>query len=787
MKNRKLKLLAFCDTPVCYSGFAQVSRNILAKIHEMGIFDITVWGINHVFEIDEYGRFIKPDVPYEILPAAYISAEDERKGYSSNDVFGREKLARYMFQNDFDVFWSVQDPYVIEDLIDKIINLKTRYNKNFKSIFYFPVDAYNIDHKWAEIPKYFDHPVVYTEFGKERVLERCPELKDRLKVIYHGTNTKDFYPVDKEKRNMIRESLGIPEDTCVVLNVNRNQPRKDLSRTLEVFSEFKKKVPNSKLFLFCRNQDVGGNILERAKYYGLTSKDIIFPKLPTGKDEFKGASIEEVNQSYNASDICISTTLGEGWGLSCLLPDMPVKTSKGYKKIVDIKEGELVLTREGYKNVYKTSNKYHKDKVYNITVQGRPNSEPLSVTGDHKILTMDGWKEAKDLQPVDLLFSVEDKFNEYSRHTFDLAELDIENHYCRTEKNIWEYGSKKKDFKRYIHLNKDFAELYGIYLAEGSASKNGIVFSISQEEKEFTERIIYLVKKVWGLECAVENDKNSKKRWIRVYGNILKRFYAKYCGTGARSKDVYIIDMLTSHTAAKVLKGFWEGDGSKESCGYEMTTCSKDLAYSLSSIGDKLGIKFTLEHSVKRDAYRLRTNKKYAYAFSMILGNQCFEKFGFNKDGQTWMKIKSITTSNYEGFVYDLSVEDCPEFMTHQCLVHNCTESMATKLPVVFPDNTSLTEIIGKNEARGFLAASGKGRSDHIQLPPANDPPRPLTDIDDMVEKMVFVWENKGRPEVLDKVNKAYEWVQDNTWDKIFERDWKPIFEKVVSDLKNNS
>lgn len=432
MKNRKLKLLAFCDTPVCYSGFAQVSRNILAKIHEMGIFDITVWGINHVFEIDEYGRFIKPDVPYEILPAAYISAEDERKGYSSNDVFGREKLARYMFQNDFDVFWSVQDPYVIEDLIDKIINLKTRYNKNFKSIFYFPVDAYNIDHKWAEIPKYFDHPVVYTEFGKERVLERCPELKDRLKVIYHGTNTKDFYPVDKEKRNMIRESLGIPEDTCVVLNVNRNQPRKDLSRTLEVFSEFKKKVPNSKLFLFCRNQDVGGNILERAKYYGLTSKDIIFPKLPTGKDEFKGASIEEVNQSYNASDICISTTLGEGWGLSL-------------------------------------------------------------------------------------------------------------------------------------------------------------------------------------------------------------------------------------------------------------------------------------------------------------------------------------------------------------------SESMATKLPVVFPDNTSLTEIIGKNEERGFLAASGKGRSDHIQLPPANDPPRPLTDIDSMVEKMVFVWENKGRPEVLDKVNKAYEWVQDNTWDKIFERDWKPIFEKVVSDLKNNS
>jgi glycosyltransferase involved in cell wall biosynthesis len=322
--QKKYKLIAYCDSPVCHSGFGQVAKNMLNLLYKTGLFDITVFGLNHYPDIDDYGRQGDYGYPYEIIQASYLTNKEIEKGFTP-DYCGKQKFLKYIYENEFDILWSVQDPYVVEFLAEVFNSFRVKLNRKFKSILYFPVDAANISRRWATIPECFDFPVVYTEFGKQEVLKKNSKIENKLEVIYHGTNIKDFKPIDDTEKKEIRKKLGIAEEDFVVLNVNRNQGRKDLPRTLHVFSEFKKEVPKSKLFLFCKSKDIGGNLEEYIKYYNLNPQDIVFPAWPKGGNDFKGLPVEDVNRAYNISDLTISTTLGEGHGLS-LTESMATKT-----------------------------------------------------------------------------------------------------------------------------------------------------------------------------------------------------------------------------------------------------------------------------------------------------------------------------------------------------------------------------------------------------------------------------------------------------------------------------
>ena len=47
MPEKKIKVLAYCDSPTCATGFGTVSRNILAGLYSTGRFDIDILGINY--------------------------------------------------------------------------------------------------------------------------------------------------------------------------------------------------------------------------------------------------------------------------------------------------------------------------------------------------------------------------------------------------------------------------------------------------------------------------------------------------------------------------------------------------------------------------------------------------------------------------------------------------------------------------------------------------------------------------------------------------------------------
>ena len=293
-KNKKVRVFAYCDSPTCATGFSTVSRNIFEALYRTGRYDIDIFGINYWGDPHNF--------PYRIWPAGTNGEKDP---------YGRQKAVNMIPSMDFDILFLLQDSFIMDFLPVLFPHLRSKKGNNFKSILYFPVDSV-LKEKWGQNIAGADKIVAYSEFGKR---EAQKVMSNDMVVIPHGVNTREFYPLPKEKIAAFRKEYFKSEaDKFIITNLNRNQQRKDVPRTIQAFKEFRKYVPDSILYLHMAMKDQGWDLPEVCAQMGLsTSKDVIFPQ-NFGPNQ--GYPREVVNALYNCSDVVVSTTLGEGFGLS---------------------------------------------------------------------------------------------------------------------------------------------------------------------------------------------------------------------------------------------------------------------------------------------------------------------------------------------------------------------------------------------------------------------------------------------------------------------------------------
>lgn len=342
--QKQIRILVLADSPTAATGFAQVSRNILNRLAKDPKYYIDVIGINYAGDPYDSEKF-----PYKIYPAM-------PQGYI--DMFGRDRLISALagkqqgLTGPWDIIFTIQDHFIIEGMgvrypfAQQVMVTRELWKRTvspnmwFKWIAYFPVDA-PVKENWVTksvmLP---DYPVAYCNYGRKELLKYgdkdveinfnlkmedsgdnkkgtiiAKPLQDRMSVIPHGVDFNDFYVLSKKEIKEFRKgywSGQVKDDTYLVVNISRNQPRKDIPRTMMAFAEFKKQVPNSHLYLHMQNSDVGGTIDEYARIFGLKPGEDY--SLPHGFDAGQGYSIDIVNKIYNAANLCITTTLGEGWG-----------------------------------------------------------------------------------------------------------------------------------------------------------------------------------------------------------------------------------------------------------------------------------------------------------------------------------------------------------------------------------------------------------------------------------------------------------------------------------------
>jgi glycosyltransferase involved in cell wall biosynthesis len=314
--KKKIRLAYYGDAPSVATGFGKVSSNILSTLWETGDYEIYCFGVNYMGVPHPY--------PFQIYPML---------PNPQGDPYGREKLQQILPMVDFDIGFFLQDSFIMTFLPELINNMRSR-GKKFRTVVYFPIDGEPWE-EWINAMSACDVGVTYTEFGKRQCIQKFPQIEDRLQVIPHGINLKEFFPHPPDRREQLRQMyFGPHAGKFIVINVNRNQQRKDIPASMMAFKEFKQKCPNSLLYLHCAQKDVGWDLPRVAKHLGLVTgtdsinDDVIFPK---NFNVNSGYPVQAVNDLYNCADVCISTALGEGWGLSsveamatktpCIFPD----------------------------------------------------------------------------------------------------------------------------------------------------------------------------------------------------------------------------------------------------------------------------------------------------------------------------------------------------------------------------------------------------------------------------------------------------------------------------------
>ena len=309
MDNKK-KILFWGDVPLCSTGFAQVSKNILKRLYNTGLYEIDIIGINYGGEPIPKEFYDK----YTIYPAIAALSNDSRY----KNMYGFQRFLDMAGSGKYDIIFIINDTYVVNIIMPQLLETQKKLpkDKKFSTIYYFPVDSPLKKEMITNVVDKFDFPVVYTKYGKNECMKYLPSLES-LPVIYHGVDQKDFFLLPPEEiADFKKKFFGSHSEKYVVLNVARNQPRKDLHKTFAAFKIFHDKYPNTVLLLVTQAEDVGGNLIEIAEQYHLTwDKDWICPK-PGTYGANQGYPIEIINKIYNASDVVISSTQGEGWGLS---------------------------------------------------------------------------------------------------------------------------------------------------------------------------------------------------------------------------------------------------------------------------------------------------------------------------------------------------------------------------------------------------------------------------------------------------------------------------------------
>lgn len=316
-----LKTLLYCDAPTASTGFGTVSRNIFTPLIEDGTVDANVIGVNY------FGH--PHSLPFKIWPAQVGGDQDPygrgRAVYTMlHDPNYRDVDLFFFLQDHFtlaqDVVWpdNVRRPFLpaLVDALDE--QRKAGHRKDYRVVQYVPIDSETLYPEWIAHLAKIEYPVAYTRFGRRVMASMIPPIEPRLRQIPHGTNPETFFPIPTEERRRVRQELfGCSDNQPIVLNVNRNQPRKDIPRTMQIFRRVLREYPNAKLYLHMNPFDPMGFALEPIQQnLRIPRANIMYaPDIAPGFSEGVGIPWEKLNLIYNAADVMVTTVRGGGWEL----------------------------------------------------------------------------------------------------------------------------------------------------------------------------------------------------------------------------------------------------------------------------------------------------------------------------------------------------------------------------------------------------------------------------------------------------------------------------------------
>lgn len=283
-----------------HGGFATVTHNIGERLVRDYGHDISVIAAN--FRGDHWDTNLKLYVANQSVP---------------QDIVGMSRVVEMLASLPEAVVF-VQDPRVVlrvlrENQWDEERVLWNGMAASDGTVYrppvlaYLAIDGYNSPRLWdALLPRVTR--IAMSHHGQSAM----PEAP----VIWHGVDHDIFQPRDKRAAKL---ALGFDPDRFLVLRVDKNTWRKDYPSTWKALRPVMRRHPDIDAHFHCRSDASDGYDLKAVRF---NDEDIRarVTTIPDGSSmgRFTGLPVEQLALLYNAADVFVSTSWGEGFGLTIL-------------------------------------------------------------------------------------------------------------------------------------------------------------------------------------------------------------------------------------------------------------------------------------------------------------------------------------------------------------------------------------------------------------------------------------------------------------------------------------
>lgn len=432
---------------------------------------------------------------------------------------------------------------------------------------------------------------------------------------------------------------------------------------------------------------------------------------------------------------------------NCIVPDTLILMSDmSYKPIQNIEIEDEVITHTGeIKEVLNVFEHLHTEGLVKLNVEGI--LKPLFFTSKHPLWIIN--KEVKEKGMRKLA-----NFRNNNNKNFSIEESKyLLSSYLEDPKWVLAKDVKEKDYmilpypkvKRVINpeINgKDFARFLGFYTAEGSIAGNKnvwneslnqvIQFSFNSKEREYID-FIHSFAKTRNINSdehiAASKDFGTDSCIIvNMYSSLYADIVNLHCGRNAKKKTLSEdIMKMPAEWQKEFLKSYFEGDANINlEQGIKGSTASKHLALQIQQLclmnNVWCNVKEFRQHT-PNDSYVKNSFGNPIFVFR-ITGNEARILFGnyfkFNDKANNSavaktnfgfiVPIKQKENVEYEGYVYNIEVDDNNSYTVYNTAVHNSSmkdRGAIGDLPDAYLNRLILPE--------GIQSWSSIGSKDHTE------------------------------------------------------------------------
>lgn len=299
------------------TGYSKVSYNILKQL-------ATLQPVVKVFHFGFQKAQLKTSKPIRSLPSGIVQYDAALNEEPREEGFGFNKFKEYVDMVNPDIIFIYNDGIIVNRFLEA---LQLKDGKPSYKIWVYLDQVYkNLARQLVEnIENNADKIFTFTDkWGDHLKSYLALESQSKVHTMEHGVDKSVFFRLTDHERQQVRTSMKIPSDAKVFLNVNRNSERKRLDLSIMAFIDIISRDPSTPyymVFLTGAKVEVGGS------YDLLTIYTTEIARRNMDINQYRDRIVivdnspptlildEAVNQIYNACDVGMNTSNGEGYGL----------------------------------------------------------------------------------------------------------------------------------------------------------------------------------------------------------------------------------------------------------------------------------------------------------------------------------------------------------------------------------------------------------------------------------------------------------------------------------------